>query len=107
MLGVEPGELFVHRNVANMVVNTDLNLLSVLQYAVEELKVKHIIGIIIALILFHIKNIELVCGHYDCGGVKAAFAKKDLGLLDNWVRNVRDVWRLRKVCVDQFGVFTL
>ena len=75
------GELFVHRNIANMVVSADLNLLSVLTYAVEHLKVKHI----------------LVTGHYDCGGVRAAVQKKDYGqVLDAWLQNIRDVYRLHK-----------
>jgi len=75
IVGLMPGELFVHRNVANLVIHTDLNLLSVLQYAVEVLSVKHII----------------VCGHYGCGGIKAAFDDKPLGLIDNWLRNVKDI----------------
>jgi carbonic anhydrase len=78
IIGAEPGELFVHRNIANMVVHTDLNLLSVLQYAVEYLEVKHII----------------VCGHTGCGGVKAALTNKDYGLLNKWLRNLKDVYRL-------------
>lgn len=76
IVGLLPGELLVHRNVANLVIQTDLNCLSVLQFAVEYLKVKHI----------------MVTGHYDCGGVKAAMEHKQLGMLDYWVRNVRDIY---------------
>ena len=82
--GTQPGEIFVHRNIANMVVHTDLNLLSVLQYAVEFLKVKHVI----------------VCGHYGCGGVQAAMTHQSLGIINKWLRNIKDVYRLHQAEVD-------
>jgi carbonic anhydrase len=79
-----PGEMFVHRNIANMVVHTDLNLLSVLQYAVEVLEVKHVI----------------VCGHYGCGGVRAALNHHSYGIINKWLRNIKDVYRIHRSEVD-------
>jgi len=80
LMGMESGEVFVHRNIANLVINTDLNAMSVINYAVAHLHVKHII----------------VCGHYYCGGVKAAMTAQDLGILNPWLRHIRDVYRLHQ-----------
>lgn len=82
--GTSSGDMFVHRNIANMVCHTDMNLLSVLSYAVDILKVKHII----------------VCGHYNCGGILAAMGKKQFGLIDNWLRHIKDVYRYHNIELD-------
>ena len=87
IMGVQPGEVFVHRNIANLVNSVDLNVMSVLNYAVRHLKVNHIV----------------VCGHYYCGGVKAAMQPSDLGILNPWLRNIRDVYRLHKEELNAIG----
>jgi carbonic anhydrase len=84
IIGAKPGEVFVHRNIANMVVHSDMNMLSVLDYAVNVLKVKHVI----------------VCGHYGCGGVKAAMGNQSIGIIDNWIRHIKDVYRLHNQYLD-------
>lgn len=80
LMGASPGEVFVHRNIANMVISIDLNAMSVVNYAVNQLQVKEIV----------------VCGHYECGGIKAAMQSADLGILNPWLRNIRDVYRIHK-----------
>ena len=82
--GTAPGEIFVHRNIANMVVHTDLNLLTVLEYAVKHLNVKHII----------------VCGHYGCGGIKASMTNHNYGIINKWLRNIKDVYRIHRSEID-------
>ncbi len=84
IIGAPPGEVFVHRNIANMVLHTDMSMLSVLDYAVNVLKVTHII----------------VCGHYGCGGIKAAMGNQQFGLIDNWIRHIKDVYRFHKAELD-------
>ena len=86
IIGAKPGEVFVHRNIANMVVHSDMNMLSVLDYAVNVLKVKHVI----------------VCGHYGCGGVKAAMGNQSIGLIDNWIRHIKAVYRLHEDYLNSF-----
>lgn len=80
IVGADPGELFVQRNIANLVIHTDFNMLSVLQYAVEVLRVKHVI----------------VCGHYNCGGIKAAMSHQNFGLINKWLRHIKDIYRFYK-----------
>jgi carbonic anhydrase len=84
IIGAQPGEVFVHRNIANMVVHSDMNMLSVLDYAVNVLKVNHVI----------------VCGHYGCGGVKAAMGNQSIGIIDNWIRHIKDVYRHHRMYLD-------
>ena len=84
LMGLQPGDVFVHRNIANMVPNTDLNSMSVINYAVTQLKVNHIV----------------VCGHYGCGGILAAMQQSDLGILNPWLRNIRDVYRIHRKELD-------
>jgi carbonic anhydrase len=85
--GTQPGDIFVHRNIANLVVHTDINLQSVLHYAVEVLKVRHII----------------VCGHYGCGGIRAAMTKQRFGIMDVWLRNIKDIYHVHKEEIESSG----
>ena len=87
IIGAEAGEVFVHRNIANMVIHTDMSMLSVLDYAVNALKVKHVI----------------VCGHYGCGGVKAAMGNSSIGIIDNWIRHIKDVYRFHQKYLDSIS----
>ena len=84
IIGAKPGDVFVHRNIANMVIHSDMNMLSVLDYAVNVLKVKHVI----------------VCGHYGCGGIKAAMGNDSIGIIDNWIRHIKDIYRLHQKELD-------
>ncbi|MGX9418525.1 carbonate dehydratase [Vibrio sp. WJH972] len=87
LTGLHSGELFVHRNVANLVIHTDLNCLSVVQYAVDVLKIKHLI----------------ICGHYDCGGIKATLANPKLGLINNWLLHIRDIYQKHRTYIDSMA----
>ncbi|MCC7331300.1 MAG: carbonate dehydratase [Flavobacteriales bacterium] len=89
LIGAQPGEVFVHRNIANMVIHTDMNLLSVLDYAVNTLKVRHII----------------VCGHYGCGGIRTAMGNQHVGIIDNWILHIKDVYRFHKTELDNIQDF--
>jgi len=84
IIGAKPGEVFVHRNIANMVIHSDMNMLSVLDYAVNALRIKHVI----------------VCGHYGCGGIKAAMGNNSIGIIDNWIRHIKDVYRFSQQELD-------
>lgn len=84
IIGAQPGEVFVHRNIANMVIHTDINMLSVLDYAVNVLKVQHVI----------------VCGHYGCGGIRAAMGNNSIGLIDNWIRHIKAIYRIHRKELD-------
>ena len=90
IIGAEPGDVFVHRNIANMVIHSDMSLLSVLDYAVTILKVEHII----------------VCGHYNCGGINAAMSNQHFGILDNWIRHIKDVYRFHSKELDSITTTT-
>lgn len=87
IIGAKPGEVFVHRNIANMVIHTDMNMLSVLDYAVNVLKVKHVI----------------VCGHFGCGGINAAMKNDSIGIIDNWIRHIKDVYRMHQAFLDSIA----
>jgi carbonic anhydrase len=87
IVGAKPGDVFVHRNIANMVIHSDMNMLSVLDYAVNVLKVKHVI----------------VCGHYGCGGVLAAMNNQSIGIIDNWIRHIKDIYRLHQAYLDSIA----
>jgi len=87
IIGAQPGEVFVHRNIANMVIHTDMNMLSVLDYAVNVLKVKHVI----------------VCGHFGCGGIQTAMTNKHVGIIDNWIRHIKDVYRLHQTELNEIS----
>ncbi|MGI0105017.1 carbonate dehydratase [Salinimicrobium sp. WS361] len=87
IIGAAPGEVFVHRNIANMVIHSDMNMLSVLDYAVNHLKVRHV----------------MVVGHYGCGGVQAAMKNQSIGLIDNWIRHIKDVYRVHKNTLDSIA----